>query len=89
MPKPIPLGRVVECRELAGDEAAGLLRVITDYSYALTLLDQYDHQQLEIRNTSGQGRFIIKYEQTREAIDKLGGDILHALRNNCQRVAHA
>ena len=42
------LGRVVEGRELAGDEAAGLFRVLTDYSYALTLLDQYDHQQLEI-----------------------------------------
>ena len=67
------LGRVVEGRELVGDEAAGLFRVLTDYSYALTLLDQYDHQQLEIRNTSGvQGRFIIKYEQAREAIDKLG-----------------
>ena len=41
------LGRVVEGRELAGDEAAGLFRVLTDYSYALTLLDQYDHQQLK------------------------------------------
>ncbi|MCK4390119.1 MAG: virulence RhuM family protein [Desulfobacterales bacterium] len=34
------LARVVEGRELAGDEATGLLKVITDYSYALTLLDQ-------------------------------------------------
>ncbi|MCK4390859.1 MAG: virulence protein RhuM/Fic/DOC family protein [Desulfobacterales bacterium] len=72
------LGRVVEGRELAGDEAAGLLRVLTDYSYALTLLDQYDHKQLEIRNTSGQGRFIIKYEQAREAIDKLGEQYMAA-----------
>ena len=73
------LGRVVEGRELAGDEAAGLFRVLTDYSYALTLLDQYDHQQLEIRNTSGgQGRFIIKYEQAREAIDKLGEQYMAA-----------
>ena len=73
------LGRVVEGRELAGDEAAGLFRVLTDYSYALTLLDQYDHQQLEIRNTSsGQGRFIIKYKQAREAIDKLGEQYMAA-----------
>jgi prophage maintenance system killer protein len=66
------MGRIVEGRELAGDEATGLLRVITDYSYALTLLDQYDHKQLQIKNTSGQGRFVINYEQAREAIDKLG-----------------
>jgi len=66
------MGRVVEGRELAGDEATGLLRVITDYSYALTLLDQYDKKRLEIRNTSGDGSFVINYEQAREAIDKLG-----------------
>jgi prophage maintenance system killer protein len=72
------LGRVVEGRELAGDEASGLLKVITDYSYALTLLDQYDHKQLEVRNTSGQGRFVINYEQARKAIDKLGEQYMTA-----------
>lgn len=66
------LGRVAEGRDLSGDEASGLLKVITDYSYALSLLDQYDHQQLQIRNTSGRGHFIITYKEAREAIDKLG-----------------
>jgi hypothetical protein len=44
--------RIMEGRELARDEATGLLQVITDYSYALSLLDQYDHQQLKIRRTT-------------------------------------
>jgi len=64
--------RVMEGRELARDEATGLLQVITDYSYALTLLDQYDHQQLKIRRTTKKIPFALTYEAARRAIDKLG-----------------
>jgi hypothetical protein len=39
---------------LSGDQAAGLLRVLTDYTYALDVLDKYDHQVLEIEATSPQ-----------------------------------
>jgi len=35
------LQRVMKSRELARDEATGLLQVITDYSFALSLLDQH------------------------------------------------
>jgi len=64
--------RVIARRALAGDEATGLLHVITDYSHALTLLDQYDRQQLEIRNTTKKKRFVITYEAARRAINKMG-----------------
>lgn len=64
--------RVMEGRDLARDEATGLLQVITDYSYALSLLDQYDHQQLKIRHTTKKIPFILTYEAARRAIDKLG-----------------
>ena len=64
--------RVITGRELAGEEATGLLHVITDYSYALSLLDQYDRQQLEIRNTTKKKRFVITYDAARSAIDKMG-----------------
>jgi len=64
--------RVMEGRELARDEATGLLRVITDYSYALSLLDQYDHRQLKIRHTTEKTPFALTYEAARRAIDKLG-----------------
>ncbi|OGP86488.1 MAG: cytochrome C biogenesis protein CycH [Deltaproteobacteria bacterium RBG_16_58_17] len=64
--------RVMEGRELARDEATGLLQVITDYSYALSLLDQYDHQQLKIRHLTKKKPFFLTYEAARRAIDKLG-----------------
>jgi len=53
-------------------EAAGLLHVITDYSYALSLLDQYDHQELKIHKTTRKKHFAITYDDARRAIDKLG-----------------
>jgi prophage maintenance system killer protein len=64
--------RVMEGRELARDEATGLLQVITDYSYALSLLDQYDHRQLKIRHTTEKTPFVLTYDTARRAIDKLG-----------------
>ena len=66
------LQRVMEGRELAHDEATGLLHVITNYSYALSLLDQYDHQQLKIRRTTKKIPFALTYEAARRAIDTLG-----------------
>ena len=45
------LGRIVEERQLAGQEAEGLLKVVTDYSQALRLLDDYDYSRLAIGDT--------------------------------------
>jgi len=73
--------RVMEGRELARDEATGLLQVITDYSYALSLLDQYDHRQLKIRHTTGKTSFLLTYEAARKAIDKLGEQSIKKVRS--------
>jgi len=43
---------VIERKALNSDEATGLLKVVTDYAYALDVLDRYDHQILEIEATS-------------------------------------
>lgn len=40
---------VLDQKRLSGDEGEALLKLISDYSYALDLLDQYDYQKLEIR----------------------------------------
>ena len=66
------MGRVIKGGELEKTEAAGLLHVLTDYSYALSLLDQYDHQELKIHKTTRRKEFIITYEEARKAIDILG-----------------
>ncbi|QEM07907.1 Fic/DOC family protein [Mucilaginibacter rubeus] len=75
------LGNVLQNKEhLNSDEATGLLKVITDYSYALDILDQYDHQQLKIEGTADQQLFIVTYEEAIQAIkdlkDKFGGSSL-------------
>jgi hypothetical protein len=41
------LSNVIEHKQLTLDEANGLLRVITDYTYGLDTLDKYDYQQLD------------------------------------------
>jgi prophage maintenance system killer protein/predicted nucleic acid-binding protein len=74
------LGNVVGNHELTSEEATGLLKVVTDYTYALDVLDQYDHQVLEIQNTTSAELFIITYDEAMLAIkglrDKFGGSAL-------------
>ena len=47
------LGDVLHNKELTTDESTGLLKIISEYAYALDLIDQYDYQKLEIKETSG------------------------------------
>ncbi len=65
------MGRVIQGRELDRGQAEGLLHIITDYSYALSLLDQYDHSELKIHKTTKKKHFIITYEEARRAINSL------------------
>lgn len=75
------LSKVLESKELSSDEATGLLKVVTDYTYALDILDKYDHQQLSLDNTT-QDNLIFRatYEEAIKAIkilkDKFGGSSL-------------
>lgn len=74
------LGNVTGTKELSSDEASGLLKVITDYTYALDVLDQYDHQVLEINETTRKELFQITYDEALKAINglhnKFGGSSL-------------
>jgi prophage maintenance system killer protein len=74
------LGNVVEHKTLNTQEAEGLLKVITDYTYALEVLDQYDHQVLEIQGTTPQELYRITHEEAMKAINglrnKFGGGSL-------------
>ncbi|MFC3826257.1 MULTISPECIES: RhuM family protein [Niastella] len=74
------LGNVVGNHELSSEEATGLLKVVTDYTYALDVLDQYDHQVLEIHATTSAELYIITYDEAMLAIkglrDKFGGSSL-------------
>lgn len=63
------LGKALEYKELTNDESKGLLKIISDYSYALEILDQYDYQTLKIENTSGKEVYQLTYEEAIKQIE--------------------
>jgi prophage maintenance system killer protein len=74
------LESIANTKELSGNEAQGLLKVLSDYSFALDILDQYDHQTLEIKQTNNEEIFRISYKEAKKAIEglkkKFGGSAL-------------
>lgn len=62
------LGEVLNYKSLSNDESIGLLKIISDYAYALDVLDQYDYQKLEINNTSGKETYRVTYEEAMNQI---------------------
>ena len=65
------LSNVLNSKRLTTDEATGLLKVVTDYTYALDTLDKYDYQSLEINATTIEAPFRATYENAMEAIKSL------------------
>jgi prophage maintenance system killer protein len=74
------LDNIVKTKSVSGDEAQGLLKVLSDYAFALDILDQYDHQTLKIEDTNNEEVFKISYEEAKKAIGglktKFGGSDL-------------
>ncbi len=62
---------VVEQYQLDRDEFSGVLKVVTDYTRALDLLDEYDHQKLKIVQTNKDELFKIDYDSAKKIIKKL------------------
>jgi len=63
------LGKVLNYKQLDNDESTGLLKIISDYAYALEIIDQYDYQNLEIRETSGKETYRLTYNEAIEQIN--------------------
>lgn len=57
------LSKVINYKALTNDESIGLLNIISDYAYALDILDQYDYQRLEIKDTSGKETYQLSYNE--------------------------
>ncbi|WP_229240265.1 virulence protein RhuM/Fic/DOC family protein [Dyadobacter sp. SG02] len=62
------LANVIRRKELTAVEATGLIQVVTDYAYALDILDRYDHQALGIEGVSEKQLFVITYDEAISAI---------------------
>ena len=63
------LGEVLNRKILSDSESTGLLRIISDYAYALDVLDQYDYQSLRIQDTSGKETYRLQYDEAIRQIE--------------------
>jgi prophage maintenance system killer protein len=75
------LGRTLQNQSvISTDETTALFEVVTDYTYALDTLDNYDYERLAIDKTTKQEKFHATYENAMEAInglrEKFGGSTL-------------
>lgn len=75
------LGRTIQNQPLlSNDETKALFEVVTDYTYALDTLDNYDYERLTINKTTKEEPFHATYENAMRAIDglrgKFGGSVL-------------
>ncbi len=64
------------------DEAKGIFKVLSDYSYALRILDEYDHQNLEIGTTTKREAYILSYEEAMTLINSMKDEFSSALFGN-------
>ncbi|MDY5736984.1 MAG: virulence protein RhuM/Fic/DOC family protein [Candidatus Onthomorpha sp.] len=75
------IGRTIQNKPLlSNDETNALFEVVTNYTYALDTLDNYDYERLTIDKTTKEELFHATYENAMEAInglrEKFGGSAL-------------
>src|SRR4030067_3392083 len=58
------LGNVVRLESIS-DEAKGLIQIITEYSRALDILDDFDHERLSVPKGTVQTKYEITYEEAK------------------------
>ena len=64
------------------DEARRIFKVLSDYSYALKILDEYDHQNIEIKNATKREAYQLSYGEAMSVIDKMKDEFCSALFGN-------
>ena len=74
------LGRTLQNQSLSTEENRALFEVVTDYTYALDTLDNYDYERLTIEKTTKEEPFHATYENAMKEIqrlrEKFGGSVL-------------
>ena len=74
------LGRTLQNQSLSTEENRALFEVVTDYTYALDTLDNYDYERLTIEKTTKEEPFHATYEHAMKEIqrlrEKFGGSAL-------------
>lgn len=75
------VGRAIQSKQVEpDDENQALFDIVTDYSYALDTLDDYDYQRMTVKDTTQEEKFHATYENAMAAInglrEKFGGSSL-------------
>ncbi|MBA3756325.1 MAG: virulence RhuM family protein, partial [Nitrosomonas sp.] len=71
--------RLFQKESLSVDQSQGILSILEKYSHALTVLDDYDHQRLQVTGIQKTGQLRITYDEAIKQIqlwrerEKLGG----------------
>lgn len=69
------LGSLTGRRQLAQDEVASLLSLLSDYAYGLDLLDSYDSQSLKITNVTRKKAVGISYKEAVDIVERIRKDL--------------
>ncbi|MHB0947063.1 MAG: RhuM family protein [Sedimentisphaerales bacterium] len=64
------LGNILSLDNVA-DEAKGVIGIISEYTRALNILDDYDHQRLDKPIGTKRGKFILTYEKAKKIIEQM------------------
>lgn len=75
------VGRTVQSKAVeSADETQAIFDVVSDYTYALDTLDNYDYERLTVKETTPEERFHATYENAMQTIaalrEKFGGSTL-------------
>ena len=65
------IAEVAERHPLTSDEATAVLFVVRDYTFALDLLDDYDHQRVSLAKTTKVRATPVTYEEAKRFIERL------------------
>ncbi|MCK5014682.1 MAG: virulence RhuM family protein [Candidatus Omnitrophica bacterium] len=64
------IGNVVQIEDLSA-EAKGLAQVISEYTRALDILDDFDHEKLSVPKGTKKAKFELTYEEARKIIEAM------------------
>ena len=82
------LGRTLQNQSLSTEENRALFEVVTDYTYALDTLDNYDYERLTIEKTTKEEPFHATYENAMKEIqrlrEKFGGSVKKGMNGRLQ-----
>ena len=64
------LGNVISLENIS-NETKGLIQVITEYSRALDILDDYDNNKLSVPKGTKESKYILTYEEARKIVESM------------------